>query len=737
MKKHAIAMAKVAIWAMGVVISWGCGSEKGDRVDQQEQALRSVPMAATIAVTNAWAGGYCASAVLTNTSGGVTSGWSVSLDLHGSSLSSLWNAQGSVVGGRLVATSEPFSAILNPAASTSFGFCASGANASPSLLAVTAWPMDAVSEEVRADLRLSSDWPTGYCADLTIANRSGATTWSWSVVIDLAQSQMTSVWNASASTVGSRLTLLPMAYNAVLAPNASTHVGFCANKTGPRYRPSIIPARPGGVCQAEQVPVCGGLDLSSALRLAPAALGQQYARCDTLGPDQEWQTSLSPDGRRLAARTGAGTLRLIATDDWREVAQIASPLGRIDAVAFSPDCAWMAALSAEMGAVTLWRAEDGALEGSFAGPPASTIDGWASALAFSSDGRRLATSLGTVIDLVTGATIDWHSGVPVNLELTVNPENLWLGEAIPDLRFTSGDQNLFMDVEYRVGNSPASTRLVLRSSAGGEETVVFHHYTRGLRGYALSPDGRLIALARSLEATPPGEAPGLHMFRADNGAEVAADPSFDGRVLGFSPDAALLYGVSGSGEVVEVFNATDLRRLSTFPWNIDTVFLGVSPQGDLVGTNEGTTFWLDPMTGDAMRTFGRTLGNVTWSAGGRYGAATADGALFSMWSEADGAELCAPPQRGAPAPPLSSLGATTPNASGEIVSADGSTSAANVYVVHTHASNWTALHVRDAASGTERRIFGAVRDVRPISVAPDGARLYTPEGPSALAVWCR
>src|SRR6185312_4903122 len=137
---------------------------------------------------------------------------------------------------------------------------------------------------------------------------------------------------------------------------------------------------------------CGTLTLTDTITLAPAAAGQLYTRCQTLGPEAGWQVALSPTGDRLAARTGAGTVRLIATDSSTELAQLGSPLGRMDAVAFSPDGTALATLSAEMGEVTLWNAVDGRMQRSLAGPPASGVDASASQLAFSSDGARLATS---------------------------------------------------------------------------------------------------------------------------------------------------------------------------------------------------------------------------------------------------------------------------------------------------------------------------------------------------------
>jgi WD40 repeat protein len=524
------------------------------------------------------------------------------------------------------------------------------------------------------------------------------------------------------------------------ASGPSPAAGLCADKPRAGSRVTFA-SHPADLCGAAKVQACGDFALSTALRLAPAAPGQQYLRCDTLGPEQGWQVSLSPDGRRLAARTSAGTVRLLATDGgWKEIAQLASPLGRIDSVAFSPDCTLLATLSSEMGEVTLWRAQDGALVRTFVAAPASTIDGWAAALAFSSDGRRLAISLGTVIDLATGVMTDWRSGLPVQFTLAVNPQNLGLGVAVSQLRFTAGDRLLFIETEYQVGNSPASTRLSLRDPGTGREIVLFDAYSRALSGFALSPDGRVVALSTTDEATVAGLAPGLALYRADTGTPMAADATFTGRVLAFSKDGARLYTQPPAADAIVVLDAIDLRRVGGFAWPAGGLFRGISPQGNLVGSGASTTAWLDPRSGATVRTAAYALGDVTFSADGRYGAGPGadDDALFHMWRETDGGELCAPPPSGTAAPPLSSLGESNPDQYGAILSADGTLRAVDTNVVHTHSRNWSATHVFETATGIERRVFGATGPARrPLAISPTGDRLFTPEGPADIAVWCR
>ena len=491
----------------------------------------------------------------------------------------------------------------------------------------------------------------------------------------------------------------------------------------------------GGTAGSGGIAACGALNLSSAFRLAPAAVGQGYVRCDTLGRETGWQVVLSPDARRIAALTSAGTVRLIATDTWLEVAQLASPLGQIDAAAFSPDGASLALLSAEMGEVSLWNAADGTPVRAFAGPPASSIDAYASALAFSSDGHRLATSLGTVIDLATGITTDWKTGLPVTSVQTMNPENLGFGEAIPLLAFGAGDGLLFVHTEYQIGNSVTSTRLALQAPATGQVTVLFDFYGRALSGFALSPDHRLVALGKTAEAQAAGFPAGLVIYRADTAAQVANDPAFVGTVLGFSHDGQRLFTLTGS--TIAVLAPADLHLLGQFAWPAGVTFLGVSSGDELVGSGGGSTSWWNSSTGAPVRTVSHALDQVTWSGDGRFAVGTGDpAALFYLWRADNGTELCAPPSRGAAAPALASLG-TTLDANGMATSADRSIAAADEMVIHEHSSNWTSLHVRAAPGGILMRLFGAARSQRPVAIAaPSGARLYSPMGVD-LAVWCR
>ena len=495
----------------------------------------------------------------------------------------------------------------------------------------------------------------------------------------------------------------------------------------------------GGQGPAPGLP-CGPLSLSSTIVLAPAAPGQNYVRCQTLGPEAGWQVTLSPTGDRVAARTGAGTLRLLAADTWTELAQLGSPLGAIDAVAFSPDGATLATLSGEMGEVALWSAHDGGFERSFAGPPASGVDTTSAALAFSSDGGRLATSLGTVIDLDSGATTSWLTGAPQNTALAVNPENLRFSAVdggVPLIRFTAGNTELFVETDYQVGNSPTSTRLELRDPATGAQIVLYNFYSRGLLGYAISPDGRTVARATTSEAGAQGFAAGLALFDATSGTQVASDPSFAGTIIGFSRDGGELFVETGT--TVSAVDGGDLHLISQFTAPAGVTFLGISPANELVGSVSGTTSWWNPATGAIVKTSSYPLTAATWSADGRFGAGTGDpDALFHFWRESDDGQLCGPPADRTTAPALTTLG--TPGPTGETQSAtstDGSLTVTSAFVIHTHAANYDALGVTASATGALLRQFGATVGTQPSAISsPSGDRLFTSQG-ADVAVWCR
>jgi WD40 repeat protein len=387
----------------------------------------------------------------------------------------------------------------------------------------------------------------------------------------------------------------------------------------------------GGRCDTTSPlpPACGSddLKLSDSLRVAPAAEGERFVRCGTLGQEAGgWQLTVSPDGRRLAARTRTGTVRLFATDTWQELAQLASPVGQIDVVAFSPDSARLATLSVEMGATTLWRSEDGSLERSFPGSGMITGSG-PSGLSFSPDGQRLATSLGMLIELASGNTSRWTIRV-----------------GRPAIRFMGADTLFVEHTHQGGGNSSHGIKLVHLTT--GQTTGLAWGATSPINGFALSRDGQWVAYGRSFEMEP-----GLELRRGSTGELMAADYQHYGRVLAFSPSGDHLYVVGGKG--VQVRRRVDLKVVRTFGWQTPNQLLGVSPQGLLVVSTGGETLFYDPHRSYdyPVRRLPVGLDAITWSDNGQLEVGTArDGRYFHVWRTGDLAELCAPAAAAAVAP---------------------------------------------------------------------------------------
>ena len=288
---------------------------------------------------------------------------------------------------------------------------------------------------------------------------------------------------------------------------------------------------------------------------------------------------------------------------------------------------------------------------SFPGPAGSTIDSIASSLAFSADGKRIATSLGTIIDIASGTQRSWLTGAPLNPMRSINPQNLGTGEAVASLRYVAGQTRLFADVRFQIGNSPTSVRLELRDPASGNANVLFNIYDRALTGFAVSPDGNLVAISTTEEAQVSGLSTGLFVASAGTGAVIVSSATFTDAVLGFSADSTLLF--TRNGDTIAERNPETLAVVRSITLPAGAVFRGVAPDGHIVTAEPaaGTTSWRDPVTGAVAHTLAVALDSTTWAAGGGFGAgtSTADGLLFHMWSEPDVTQICAPQGSDAPA----------------------------------------------------------------------------------------
>ncbi|ALO91589.1 Glucan 1,4-beta-glucosidase [Streptomyces hygroscopicus subsp. limoneus] len=82
-----------------------------------------------------------------------------------------------------------------------------------------------------ARFRTASSWQGGYQAEVTVENTGSTALTGWSVDWDLGGSRVTSLWNGSLTTAGSRATVRDAAFNGSLRPGDTTTFGFTAEGT--------------------------------------------------------------------------------------------------------------------------------------------------------------------------------------------------------------------------------------------------------------------------------------------------------------------------------------------------------------------------------------------------------------------------------------------------------------------------------------------------------------------------
>jgi len=99
-------------------------------------------------------------------------------------------------------------------------------------LLATAQPAAALTTNGVDATMVVDSWGAGYCANVTIANRSTAAVTGWTLGVALNGTTLNNVWGGTSSVSNGVLTLRPVDYNANVAPAASVTLGFCGNGTG-------------------------------------------------------------------------------------------------------------------------------------------------------------------------------------------------------------------------------------------------------------------------------------------------------------------------------------------------------------------------------------------------------------------------------------------------------------------------------------------------------------------------
>lgn len=175
-------------------------------------------------IYNDWGSGYCAEVTVTTTSPTPVD-WTAEIDMTRYPLngqpSNIWNGDGGRDGGTLVVTNGGRS--WNRTSSTgpaTFGFCAER-------------PAPEVSRDVRVQTRVTDDWGSGFCVEVTISSSSTRAT-GWQVELDLSEYPLDGepydVWNTDWVSDEGRMIASGTTWDRTVAVGDPYRWGFCARR---------------------------------------------------------------------------------------------------------------------------------------------------------------------------------------------------------------------------------------------------------------------------------------------------------------------------------------------------------------------------------------------------------------------------------------------------------------------------------------------------------------------------
>ncbi|MFS2216960.1 glycosyl hydrolase family 18 protein [Telluria sp. Tellsp104] len=173
--------------------------------------------------SNDWGTGYCGTLTVTNV--GATAGyWSTTLPFK-DKLTSLWNAQYTLENGVLGLQGPAYDRKLRPGQSTQVGLCATR----PATPAEPPPPPPAGA--VTAQLVITADWTSGYCAKVAVTNNSAVKVAGWTVDVANVQGTLSGLWNGRYTMDGTTMHLSGPDWNRDLAAGGTNDdAGFCASR---------------------------------------------------------------------------------------------------------------------------------------------------------------------------------------------------------------------------------------------------------------------------------------------------------------------------------------------------------------------------------------------------------------------------------------------------------------------------------------------------------------------------
>jgi WD40 repeat protein len=321
----------------------------------------------------------------------------------------------------------------------------------------------------------------------------------------------------------------------------------------------------------------------------------------------------SPDGAQLAGVSG-NAIKLWDAVSGRELLTLAGHSGWVMGLAFSPDGKMLASTSLD-GTVKIWSVTPGNETVTVLSP----VTGYGSRVAYDPTGRAFATNGGdgsiTLWDVKTGEP-----------RLTVKGHDL----EVLNLAFSPDGSR------FATGSLDGTT--IIWDSATGKELLTLSGHEYGVRDIAFSPDGKLIATG-GFDGT-------AKVWDATTGALIYTIQGHQGLVLGvaFSPNGAHL-ATSSTDATVKIWDARTGELLFTLSGhNAAIPDIAYSPDGAKLATGSGdrTAIIWDTTTYEQLLTLtGHSAGiqSVGFNPQGTLLATGSEDNTAKLWHVATGDEM--------------------------------------------------------------------------------------------------
>jgi endoglucanase len=228
----------------------GCTAADDD--DETDPPAAGDDLVVTLTTASDWDSGYCADVRIDNP-GTMPSDWRITLAIEGT-VYNLWNANYSQADSMLTAEGLGWNNLVQPGQSVAFGFCAERSvtslpptpapacsdgqdNDGDGLIDFPAEPGCESADDddetnsgaaLTTDVTITSDWTSGYCADVLVGNDSSVAV-DWTVSFDI-EGVIDNLWSAHYSQDGVTVSAEGLSWNNLVPANSSINFGFCANR---------------------------------------------------------------------------------------------------------------------------------------------------------------------------------------------------------------------------------------------------------------------------------------------------------------------------------------------------------------------------------------------------------------------------------------------------------------------------------------------------------------------------